>query len=419
MNPFEAMTNLRHFINDPLKFMNQVHQKQGEIAVVFLGPKKFYFIRHLGAVEEILNSKAHHYKKSRLIFNKIKPITGERGLVQLESDEWSEMRQITNKAFYKHHLENYSNIIHSYVESLIQTLRDSIKLTSHVDFSQLMIQYTINIGIRILFGKFHKTTCERIANKFIALNHLCGLKMRQLINMPLIFPTQLNKNILKLQRELEKDINDLIDSGLNDNEFSLLSELNESLKNHRLAKQLIKEQMMTFIFAGYETTAASLSFCFYLLAKHPHYQEKIRQQLPNYTSYVYKEALRLYPPAYMLAREVVHPNQLFHYHLKKGQNIILSIHEIHKHNLYWENPDEFKPERFSKSNELNKFSYLPFGYGKRICSGIQLAMMEANVILEKLINNFNFTLPKNSELRVEAMVTLHPKNNLNLIVESI
>ena len=182
---------------------------------------------------------------------------------------------------------------------------------------------------------------------------------------------------------------------------------------------------MTFLFASYETTAASLTFCLYLLAKFPEYQQKIRAELSQTSSIqtvsVYREALRLYPPAYMLARELVDNITIDNRLLKKKENVIVSVYGIHRHTAIWSKPDEFIPERFTTQYDIkaNKFAFIPFGYGKRVCSGMQLAMIEAELVLKKLLTHFHFTQIEEKELNLEAMVTLHPKESLRLKIKAI
>lgn len=400
--------------------MRKTHAQNGDFYSLYLGHKKFHFACHPDLAESILNSQVHEYQKSRLIFDKIMPITGKKGLVQLEGEEWKEMRRITSEVFQKKYLDNYVDVINAYTDELVEQIKKDIKTNKVIDISALMIRYTIHVIIRIVFGTAHHEQANIIAKNFIELNDLCGHRMRKILAFPLIIPTALNGKIKKTQQILRSHVSKLINTNHHLDEWHLLSKLCSSLKDDTYKQTLIQDQMMTFIFAGYETTAASLAFCFYLLAKHQESQQIIRLQVDSsdYTLAVYKEALRLYPPAYMLAREVVHPHQLAGNHLKVGENVLLSVHGIHKHPQFWSNPHAFLPERFLNS-DMHKFAYIPFGYGKRVCSGMQLAMREAVIVLEKLLSHFQFSLHTRDELQVNAMVTLHPKNAVNLITEQL
>lgn len=420
-----AIKNARNFTHDPLSFMHEMHDRHGELFSLYLGYKKFHFMCHPEAAEHVLNTYANHYRKSRLIFDKIKPITGNSGLVQLEGDDWDQMRQLTSEVFHRAYLDYYVSIITQYTDKLVAQIHRDLNGSNTIDISSLMIRNTINIAVKIFCGNSHDQQADIIASKFIELNSLCGHRMRRVISFPLFIPTTLNRRITRIRNELNDIFTRLIGITTLDSSLSLLAKLSIGLKGHKNKNDLIKNQMMTFIFAGYETTAASLAFCFYLLAKHQYHQQKIRDELgggsSKHAACVYREALRLYPPAYMLAREVLQENEFNGLVLKKGENLILSLYEIHRHKKYWVNGDDFTPERFLKANysDRHKFSFIPFGYGKRVCSGMQLAFIEAGIVLEKILKDFRFSLQDKVSLSVEAMVTLHPKGALNLMVEAI
>lgn len=424
MELIAAFRNLKHFVDEPLVFMRDMHEKHGDFFSLYLGHKKFYFVSHPELAEHILNSNADNYRKSRLIFDKIKPITGNQGLVQLEGDAWQAMRRITGEVFHKKYIDGYVEMINAFTDDLVLHLKEAIQSTNTIDISALMINYAMTIAVRIFFGIDYDEKADLIAKKFIELNKLCGLRMRSIFTLPLSLPTPLNRKIKYTQAELRNCFNELILSAKNNSNLSLLTKLYSSLKNQKKASDVIQDQMMTFIFAGYETSAASFAFCFYLLAKYPLHQQMIREETgvgsSVYVQAAYREALRLYPPAYMLAREVMHDHRLADAWLRKKDNVIVSLYKMHRHQHFWPNADQYMPRRFLPSNhhENHKFAFLPFGYCKRVCSGMQLAMIEATIVIKKLLQHFTFSLPDEDKgLQVKALVTLHPKNQVNLNID--
>jgi cytochrome P450 len=422
---FSPLIHLKKFMQAPLQFMSDMHAQHGDFFALYLGHKKFHFIRHPDLIEHVLHSEAQKFQKSRLIFDKIKPITGENGLVQLEGSSWQEMRDKTGQVFNKTYLDRYINIIHDCTDEMVAQLHRDITQYSLVDMSSLAINNTINIAVRIFCGVEHDSDAEKIAENFIKLNALCGLRMRRILHYPSLFPGSLEDRIKRARSELDCIFTRLIADAKNASQHSLLAELNSSLRECPKKNILIKDQMMTFIFAGFETTAASLAFCLYLLGKHQNQQKLLRNEKKagnnEYTTCVYREALRLYPPAYMLAREVTTSHVVHKVTLKKGDNIIISLFGAQRHPDFWTDSEDFLPQRFAKTNnvEQHRFSFLPFGYGKRVCSGMQLAMMEASIIIDKLISQFSFSSAENSNLQLDAMVTLHPGGPIHLKVESL
>lgn len=403
---------LRQFIRDPLLFMQNEHANRGDYFSLHLGHKKFHFLKHPNDIQHVLDSEVSHFRKSRLIFNKIKPITGENGLVQLEGENWQTMRGITSEVFHRQYLDRYVQIINEYTDDLIT----AFKLNPTIDAAAAMIHYTIKIAIKVFLGVENEAETAIIAKHFISLNHACGLRMRRVLNLPLLLPTSLNRQILYSRNEIKARIIKLIMLAKH-GQTSLLSILKHALPDN---PELIYDQLMTFIFAGYETSAASLTFSLYLLAKHPEWQSRIREsQQSEAVVAVYREALRLYPPAYMLAREVTHAHLMGEHSLRKADNVIISVRETHRHHDYWHESHSFLPERFLKTNPVkrHKFSFIPFGYGKRICSGMQLAMIEAEIVLTRVIQQFHFKLTDDADLPIASMVTLHPNKPVKLTIE--
>jgi len=395
---------LKSFTQDPLLFITNQRKEQGDFFTVNLGIKKIHFACHPQYAEAMLGIKADHFQKSRLIFNKIRPITGRQGLVQLENEKWARMRKITNEIFQRQYMARYPEMMIYYLDKEC----DKIDGAATINIMALMTSYTLKTALNVIFGNVNNETTESFSSLFIELNARCGLRMRSLLNLPSI-------RIYRIQRTLRAKIVALIASQPTES-VGLLSILRQQITlNDHDSTALIVDQLMTFLFAGFETTAASLASCLYLIAKHPDIQERIicDNDSKSYTTAVYKEALRLYPPAWMLAREAVADTLLCDKKIAKGDNIFLSVHEIQRHSEYWESPDACKPDRFLL-NEKPRFSFIPFGMGKRICSGHAMATMEAVLAISRLCQRYQFSLPNNQPLKMQAMVTLHPSENVNL-----
>jgi len=402
----KQLKQLKSFIQDPLIFITNQHKEQGDFFTMNFGIKKIHFACHPKYAEAMLGAKADQFHKSRLIFNKIRPITGRRGLVQLENNEWTRMRKITNDIFQRQYMARYPEMMIYYLDKECEKIgREAV-----INIMALMTSYTLKTALNVIFGAVNSEIAESFSSLFLELNAHCGLRMRSLLNFPSI-------RIYRIQRELRAKIVALIDSKHTE-DVSLLSVLRQKITmRDNDATVLIVDQLMTFLFAGFETTAASLTSCLYLIAKHPELEEKIIRDddKKSYTTAVYKEALRLYPPAWMLARQAVTDTLLCEQNIAKGDNIFLSVREIQRHPECWDSPDSCKPERFLLDDKP-RFSFIPFGMGKRICSGHAMAMMEAVLAISRLCQLYQFSLPGNQPLKIQAMVTLHPAGNVNLRV---
>ena len=397
---------LRSFTQDPLAFITNQRKEQGDFFTVHLGIKKIHFACYPKYAEAMLGMKTDQFQKSRLIFNKIRPITGRRGLVQLENDEWARMRKITNEIFQRQYMARYPEMMIYFLDKECEKIDGA----DAVNIMALMTSYTLKTALTVIFGNVNNETVESFSSLFLELNARCGVRMRSLLSLPSI-------RIYGIQQALRSKIMALVTSQYTEG-VSLMSVLRQQIPMvDNDATELIVDQLMTFLFAGFETTAASLASSLYLIAKYPELQDKIicDDDKKSYTTAVYKETLRLYPPAWMLARQAVTDTLLCEQNIAKGDNIFLSVREIQRHPDYWSSPDSCKPERFFLDDKP-RFSFLPFGMGKRICSGHAMAMMEAVLAISRLCQRYQFSLPDNQPLKMQAMVTLHPVGNINLRV---
>jgi cytochrome P450 len=202
---------------------------------------------------------------------------------------------------------------------------------------------------------------------------------------------------------------------------------------HRLSDQQILDQTKSLFFAGHETTAKTLTWTFYALSQHPnvetHLHEEIDRELNGrpataadvtrlpYTERVIKEAMRLYPPAWILDREPVEDVVISGFPFKKGSRIFLSPYLTHHNPRWWPEPEHFNPERFTEQNEKqrHRYAYIPFGAGPRVCLGNTFAMMEAILIVATVAQQYRLSLADGQRVEVAAASTLYPKYGMKMV----
>lgn len=192
--------------------------------------------------------------------------------------------------------------------------------------------------------------------------------------------------------------------------------------------QQIMEEIMTFIFAGHETTSIALSWTLYLLAQHPEVEDRLVQELSQvmgtrpvplvedlpklqYLDMVLCESMRLYPPQPAFVRRALHDNHIGEYFIAKDTEIAVVPYIIHRDPSLWSNPERFDPERFTKENSKSRhpFAYLPFSGGLRSCIGRNFALMEARILLSSIVRHFEVSLVGGSKVIAIPAVTLRPR----------
>jgi cytochrome P450 len=204
-----------------------------------------------------------------------------------------------------------------------------------------------------------------------------------------------------------------------------------------MSDRQLRDEVMTMLIAGHETTANALSWIWYLLDLHPEEQERLREEVvrelggetPSFANIhrlkrlrmVFMEALRLYPPVWMIDRRALGADRLGETSVSKGDLVIISSYAIHRKLDLWKDPDLFRPERFEPGHEEqpNKFAYLPFGSGPRVCMGMGFAMIESQIILATLLTRFRVRLWEQGAILPRPIVTLRPEKPILLRLEKL
>jgi cytochrome P450 len=208
-----------------------------------------------------------------------------------------------------------------------------------------------------------------------------------------------------------------------------------------MSNRQIRDEVMTLMLAGHETTANSLAWTFYLLSQHPEVSQKLRDEvdavlidpetgtkrppavadLPHlpYTRMVIEESMRLYPVAWSFGRMTIDDDEIGGYPVPAGTPIYISAYTMHRHPHFWEEPDRFDPERFSpeRSHGRHRFAYIPFSAGPRQCIGNTFALMEAQIILASVMQRYRLELVPGHPVEPEPLITLRPRHGLLMRLE--
>jgi cytochrome P450 len=203
----------------------------------------------------------------------------------------------------------------------------------------------------------------------------------------------------------------------------------------RMPDELVRDELMTFLFAGHETTATALTFTWYLLSRHPAVERRLVAELEEvlgdrpptpddlsaleYTGQVFREAMRLYPPVPLVPRETATPVELGGYTLPEGATVAPSQWTVHRDGRYWDAPSEFRPERFAGDGDEDRprFAYFPFGGGPRQCIGRQFALLEGQLVLATLARRFHLELVSEPDVDLSVSITTRPLDPIEMRVE--
>jgi cytochrome P450 len=300
-----------------------------------------------------------------------------------------------------------------------------------IDMSSEMMALTLTVAARTLLGVDAASEARRVGPSIDeTLRHLMR-RIESLIAWPLWVPLPANRRFVAARRELDAFIAGLIAQRRLDRSgattfLDILLDARDAVTGEPLSDREIRDEVMTMLMAGHESTSVALTWAWYLLDRHENTFTAVRAEvaaevgdrpveladlarLPT-TSTVIDETLRLYPPAWSTTRAPLMDDVIGGRRIPRGKFVIVSPYMTHRHPAFWEDPDSFRPERFLDGipTGADRFSYFPFGGGPRQCMGAQFALMEAKVVLATLAARFRPTLVPEHVVGIDPQVTLRP-----------
>lgn len=397
---------------------------------------RLVMVAHPDAVERVLRSGRENYVKGSA-YDGTRLLLGN-GLVTSEGALWRRQRELANPAFRPAKLRQYLATMADCTDQLIadwQAADHALALDVHREMTRL----TLAIVGRTLFGLDLSRQSDRAAAAFGAALAAIGRRGPGSLQVPLWLPTPGNRRFRRTLRELDGMVYDVIErfreGEAPDADRTLLGAYLESrdpATGAGMDDRQLRDEVITLYLAGHETTASLLGWALYLLGRHPDVQAKARAEidalvpegLPSperlkalqYTSQVIHEVLRLYPPAWTVARNAVADDQVMGYRLPAGAIVMISPYFAHRQAEFWPQPQRFDPERFTPAAVAARhpFAYFPFSLGPRICIGMQFSLYEARLVLSMLLKRFEIHSTGGAEVGTCAAGTLRPAGALRV-----
>lgn len=419
-----------------LDFYHTLWQRYGDVASATIGPIKFVVVVRPEHIQHVLVKHPEKYIKG-LSHEKLRVAIGN-GILTLEGEKWYRQRKLMQPTYTPKNIKAFATIMTDESQNLIGRWQNQLSPDRVVDINQEMTKTTMKVISRTMFGLDMDENFREAARALITLLEYTSASTNSLIDMPLFIPTPGNQRLKHAKQVLREFLMGVIQArrtnGLSDDLLSMLmSSRDEETGNMMTDEQLHDEALITF-FAGHETTASLLTWTWFLLSKHPEVEAKLHAELarvlngrtptlddlPNltYTRMVLDEALRLYSPVPLLARDAVEEDELAGYHIPKGTMVVAMPYATHRHPQYWQKPLEFYPEHFEAAAvaQRPRYAYFPFGSGQRICIGLHFAHMEAALILADVAQRFQLRLAQPNDGRLTYVGVARPKQPIMMKV---
>jgi len=423
---FSVFKNGRRILENPLPFHKEKFQELGDtFKIVVSSKEKLVFTKNPNFIKHVLQTAHKKYQKSSIQTVDLAKYIGH-GILTSNGDHWRTHRRMVQPAFHKKKLQN---LMVSVLEAIQFELK-RIEPNKTEDVFDLMGDLAFQVVAKSLFSS------SDIRKRMDTLKYITETNQRMLIKemrQPYLrWWLRLNGKIKKhlglakeAQALLGAIINERRDSGEEkDDLLDMLLQAQYEDGTPMLQQQLIDEVMILFA-AGHETTANALSFTLFLLAKNPKIQEKIYTEVAEvdfnegdmmqhiaslqYTKQCLEEAMRLYPPAYIIDRETIAEDVFEESTLPKNTLVLMSMYELHRHADFWENPEVYNPDRFNPENKKDYSGYYyPFGAGPRMCVGNHFAMCEMVLTVAEIMKKHTITSPLKA-VEVNPLISLKPK----------
>ncbi len=426
--------NLLQFRKDPLSFLLKTSSELGDIIRLKLGPEKLYVISHPDHLKHVFLDNYKNYEKKSRMWTKLMPLFG-LSLVTTDGDTWKRRRRLAQPSFHHERIAAFAKQMSEATQDLIKRWQNNS--SENTDISSGMMQLTLQILGRTLLNTELTEETQTIQESIHIILAHANKQGRQLLSIPYSIPTPANRRFLKAVQALDELVYGVIKSRRANHKtsFDLLSMLMDSKDEETkqgLNDRELRDELVTFIFAGHETSANALTWTFYLLAKHPEIQKRLHAETVqvlqgkapqfetlrqlSYVERAIKEAMRLYPPVWFTGRTLVKDDQIGPYHIPAASVVMPAFYVTHHRPDIWKDPESFDPDRFlpERIEKMHHQAYLPFGAGPRQCIGNMFAMMEMQIIVILLCQHYQFELIPDFKVELEPSITLRPKYGMKL-----
>ncbi|XP_062999710.1 cytochrome P450 3A24-like [Elgaria multicarinata webbii] len=453
--PLPFIGNFHEYRQGVLNFDQKCHQKYGKIWGIFDGRQPVMAILDPAIIKILLVKEFYTHFTNRRNFG----LNGDldSSITIAEDEQWKRIRAVLSPAFTSGKLKEMFPIINDYGEMLVKNVQKKVENDETIDSKDIFGAYSMDVisstSFSVNVDSLNNPNDPFIAHvkKFLKFSFFNPLLIL-LVIFPFLTPLLDKLNFTLLSSTFTNFFTDVVKKVKKDRQKNnhtnrvdflqlmvdsqISGEVSDELNSYKaLTDKEILSQAVFFIFAGYETTSSTLSFLSYCLATHPDVQQRLQEEideaLPNQASPTYEavlqmeyldmvvnETLRLYPPGVRLERVCKNTVVINGVTIPKGTVTMISTYTLHHDPEYWPEPEEFRPERFSKANKesINPYVFLPFGAGPRNCIGMRFALMVVKMVVVLLLQNFSFRTCKDTliPMELDTKGLMQPKKPIQL-----
>jgi enediyne biosynthesis protein E7 len=427
---------LRQLASDRLTLMSTAADTYGDAVKVGIGPKTLYFFNHPDTAKHVLADNAANYDKG-IGYQEAKRALGD-GLLTSAGELWRKQRRTIQPVFQAKRISGLAGVVAEEAGELVGRLRGYAG-GGPVDVLTEMTGFTLGVLGRTLLdadlGAF-----DSIGHSFESVQDQAMFEMETMGLVPQWLPLRQQREFRKARADLQRIVDQLVADRLADprpDGDDVLTRLIQSTSQEddpKVGARRMRDELITLLLAGHETTASTLGWSLHLIDQHPEVGERLRAEAVSvlgdrpptigdldklrYTAMVLNESMRLFPPVWILTRRALADDVVGGYRVPAGADVMVCPYTLHRHPSFWDRPTEFDPERFdpAKPADRPRYAYIPFGAGPRFCVGNHLGLMEATFVLAMIARELRLEKVPGYEVVPEPMLSLRVKGELPMTV---
>ena len=430
---WDAFRTVKAIGVDPFGTLSADIAKYGEVVRYPMGLVVVYFIHHPDHVQQILERNHTNYRRSPF-YARMKPLLGE-GLITSDGELYKRQRRLVQKGFTRPLLQSYARSIVTECERATKRIEARIGGDAF-DVCHDNVRLSLSIAGQVMFHADLSSGLDVIETALPPALDEIDARFNEMWVTPEWIPTPRNRRLRKSVDALDALVNDLLaqrrkTGERHDDILDLLVDAARDPAN-QLPDRQIRDEVMTLLLAGHETTANLLSWTYSLLMANPGAEDRLVQEinttcrgdLPTfenlaqmpYLQRVLCESLRLYPPAWSMDRQVIADDTIGGHTIPAGSVVFFPPYFVHRHREFWPDAEKFDPERFNEetAGKRHKYAFVPFGGGPRLCVGRDLAMMSAGLALATMLPKVKLTLEPGHPVAMHPAITLRPRHGLKV-----
>jgi len=431
----------RDYAKDPFEFITAVAEAYGDVARFDLGPMETYMLTNPADIERVLVTDDEKFVKPTFTGDALGDLLGE-GLLLAEGERWERQRDLARPAFNMSRIAGLADTMVEHAEATVADWADGEVRNVETEMARL----TVRIIVDAMFGtRIDEATVQTVQENLEPLGQRFEPDPFRVV-VPDWAPTRENREYQAAIAALESVVDDLVErrQGTQYGDESgdgaestgppddLLSILLRARDRGEQTDEQIRDELVTMLLAGHDTTALALTYTWYLLAEHPDVEARVHAELDDvlgdgrptaadarrldYLDRVLTESMRLYPPVYAMFREPKVDVRLAGYRVPAGAAVMLPQWAVHRSDRWYDDPLAFDPDRWrpERSEGRPRFAYFPFGGGPRHCIGRQFSLLEAKLILATVARRFRLRRVGDGPVRLRGSLTMHPRDGMRM-----